>query len=109
MISDDEEKRIISKKFNDFKYSTALHEIENNYALSVCYRQSFIHKPITLELGEFNWSEKGWYKIVEPDPWQERIVSNYQELNGRFQYKNDYVSDYIYVESSCSETESESE
>ena len=110
MISDDEAKRIVkkvvSKKFKHFN-STALNEAENNYALSVCYRQSFI-----AELDWSRWnaeSQVKWYRINEPDIWQERIMQNYKELKPLFQCRSDYIS-YIEssdIESSCSDTENE--
>ena len=107
LISDDEEKRIISKYFTVFKYPTTLHEAESNYALSVCYRQSFI-----VEHDLDRWIREDqvkWYRIDEPDIWQERIMQNYRELEGHLQSQSDNIS-YIEssdIESSCSDPEKE--
>ena len=94
------------KYLTDFKYPTTLHETESNYALSVCYRQSFIHKSIPEKIGERYYVRNVWHRVDEPEPWQEKIMDNFQEFvnRGRAQYKSDYISD---IESSCSESDSE--
>ena len=48
-----------------------------------------------------------WFEINELDPWQERIMKNFEEFNAYqtiSQYRSDYISD---EESSFSESESE--
>ena len=109
LISDDEEKRIVSRKLKYFKYSSALKEAENNYALSICHRTSFIAKLREKSGWDFPVNTLEWYQIKETDLWQEKIIQNYKELAGRFQYPSDFISDIGSSDieilcSSCSDT-----
>ena len=78
MLSDQEERKIHyddtgNRKFDYFKKKTKLSKKEQNYALSLCWRKTIHMEP--LENGMRYYRE-----IIEPDPWEERIKTNYEEL-----------------------------
>ena len=78
MLSDQEERKIHSedtgnREFDYFKKKTKLSKKEQNYALSLCWRKTIHMEP--LENGMRYYRE-----IIEPDPWEERIKTNYEEL-----------------------------
>ena len=68
MLTEEEENSLKSRECLNahFKFKTILHQHEMNFSLSVCLRRTFILQ------GEFLYGTK------EPDPWQLRIMKNYQ-------------------------------
>ena len=101
MISDDDEKQMILKKFSNFKLPTTCLKNEQNFALSICFRKTWIAST----------TKQIWWKIVEPDPWQEKIRENFDEFQAkraRYHEINDFGSDSSYdMEPPSSGTDSE--
>ena len=82
MLTDEDERKIHSentqlytgnRNLDYFKNKTTLSRNEPNYALSLCMRK-------TLHMRSFENGEVYIRNIIEPDPWAERIKSNYEEL-----------------------------
>ena len=98
MLSDEDEREMNFKETDDgnrilvnFKNETSLSKTEQNYALSLCARKTILVKykyRSKLPLSEIDGPAFIKYYIDEPDPWQERIIKNFEE----FKSKKDYES-----------------
>lgn len=78
MLTNEEEIKMHSenadnRKFDNFQNKTTLSKREPNYALSLCTRKTILMR--SLENGEMDIMH-----MIEPDPWQERIKDNFEEL-----------------------------
>ena len=70
MLSEEEEKYLNANEASLdalFKFKTILHKTEMNFSLTVCLRKTFLLRGEIL------------YGITETDPWQMRIMKNFQD------------------------------
>ena len=86
MLSDREERKMHSeipfaspeRRFVDFENDTILSKSGQNYALSLCVRKTFY---CSLFVDRSCNRISSMHPIIEPDPWQERIFKNFEELS----------------------------
>ena len=81
MLTDQEEDENLKGKFHKFKNKTALLEKKENYSLSLCARKTFC----IAFYNSFRFQSQLMYRVIlfdidELDPWQEKIMKNFQEL-----------------------------
>ena len=76
LLSDKEERKMHSEITGifDFKKKTKLSKKEKNYALSLGARKTLLFMSDAMNNKMHVWD------VVEPDPWQERIKKNFEEL-----------------------------
>ena len=88
MLSNEEEQLYLNRrslgKWPEFMYETTISQDEQNYALSVCYRKTYIIH------------NKKLYNIKEPDDWQERIMKNFREFEAKTRKRKSHqISDFV--------------